>query len=125
MAVSLPKGSQGEVYDCPIGVSVLDFVYVSGPNEVDKAIANDSVKKFAIGIVVEKLSTTVARVQTTGKITGFSGLTENLPVFLSDSVLGGITQTPVTGSGKWLQILGMATDAADLSLQVNPPIGRT
>lgn len=124
MALSGPKGTQGEIYNCPAGVSVLDVVYVSSPNEVDQAVANDPAKKFAIGIVTEKPSSTVARVLTVGKILGFSGLTAGIPVFLSDSVAGGITQSPPSGSGKWLQILGMAADANALSLQVNPPIAR-
>ena len=124
MAVSGPKGTQGEIYNCPAGVSVLDVVYISNPNEVDQAVANDNAKKFAIGIVTEKPSPTVARVLTVGKVLGFSGLTAGTPVFLSDSVAGGLTQTPPSGSGKWLQILGMATDVNGLSLQVNPPIAR-
>ncbi len=125
MALSGPKGTQGEIYNCPAGVAVLDVVYISNPSEVDQAIANNSAKKFAIGIVTEKPSSTVARVLTTGKIVGFSGLTAGSPVFLSDSVLGGVTQVPPSGSGKWLQVLGMAADANALSLQVNPPTARS
>lgn len=113
-----------KTYNCPISLAVGDVVYSSAADEVDKAIANDIVKKHAIGIVFEKPADTVAIVVSIGKYSGFTGLTQGDPVFLSDSVLGGVTQTPPSGSGKWLQIIGMAVDTDKIDLAFSPPIKR-
>jgi hypothetical protein len=106
-------------------VAVGDAVYVSGPGAVDSAEANNIAKKFCIGFVSSKPNSTEAKILTTGLLIGFSGLTPGLPIFLSDSVAGAITQTPITGSGKWIQILGVAADVDKILIQISPPIKRT
>jgi hypothetical protein len=120
-----PPGVDGDLYDCDISTQIGDFVYVSGSNTVAPAIANNNTKKFAIGMVESKPSATEAIVLPLGKSPSiFSGLTPNLPVFLSPISLGGITQTPPTGSGVWRQIIGMATASDTLQILIQEPIKR-
>lgn len=114
----------GELFDSSPLTVAGDAVYLSNTNEVDQAIASDVSKKYAIGIVLSKPTATSARVALSGKISGFGALTFNQPIFLSDSILGGITQTPPIGASKWLQVLGVASDSSTIILQVSPPTTR-
>lgn len=117
-----PPGVAGDLYDCDIATQVGDVVYASAPNTVAPAISNDITRKFGIGVVESKPSPTEAVVLPLGKSPSvYSGLTVNLPVFLSPSSLGGITQVPPTGAGEWLQILGVATDSDTFQILIQEP----
>lgn len=115
----------GDIYDCPVGVNVLDVVYVSASNEVDQAIANDITKKLAFGIVTSKPTTVRAQVDTAGRVGGFTGLIVGAPVFLSDATLGGLTQNPPVGSDTWVQMIGVATSETEISVEVGQPMRRS
>jgi hypothetical protein len=123
MALSGPRGANGSIYSCPSTVEVNDFVYASNDDTVDKAQADALPKAHAIGVVIEKPSSTQARVQSFSRVGGFSGLTAGQPVWLSEAVAGAITQTPPTGSGEWLQMVGMAVASDKVELSLQQPIG--
>lgn len=113
------------VYAVPGTVSIGDFVYIAGSGIVDQAIANNVAKKYSIGVVIDIPVPGIGHVQVIGETPNiFSGLSVGMPVFLSDITLGGWTQTPVTGSGKWLQILGIAATDKSIHLQLEDPIRR-
>lgn len=57
-----------------------------------------------------------------GRILGLSGLTPGARYYLSDSVPGGLTATPVTGSGKVHQYVGSALSATVLNFEPDDPI---
>ena len=59
-----------------------------------------------------------------GEISGFVGLTPGAVYYLSDSVPGGVTNTPVTAAGRILQRIGVATSATTIDFEANPPIIR-
>ena len=59
-----------------------------------------------------------------GEISGFVGLTPGTVYFLSDTTPGGVTDTPVTASGRILQRIGVATSATTIDFEANPPIIR-
>ena len=59
-----------------------------------------------------------------GEISGFVGLTPGAVYYLSDSVPGGVTNTPVTAAGRILQRIGVATSATTIDYEANPPIIR-
>lgn len=59
-----------------------------------------------------------------GEITGLSGLTPGASYFLSNSVPGGITDTPITASGHILQYVGVALGATSLDFESASPVIR-
>lgn len=60
-----------------------------------------------------------------GEIPGFVGLVPGATYYLSDTVPGGITNTPITAAGRILQRVGVATSDTTLDFEVNPPIIRS
>jgi hypothetical protein len=76
------------------------------------------------GFVALKPTATSAKIQTTGDLAGFVGLTAGASYFLS-LVAGGITTTPPSlpadsGSGKVVQRVGIARNATTLVIQIDP-----
>lgn len=59
-----------------------------------------------------------------GEIPGFVGLTPGVVYFLSDTTPGGVTDTPVTITGRILQRIGVATSDTTIDYEANPPIIR-
>jgi hypothetical protein len=55
--------------------------------------------------------------QLEGIITGLTGLTPGARYYLSDSTPGGITATPVSGTGKIHQYVGQALSATELNFE--------
>lgn len=104
-------GSQ--FFNCPVGVSVGSIVYVSGANTVDKALAKKA-NPDAIGIVIRKPTTTTCLVISHGKAGVFSGLTPGGVYYLSADTAGEVTDTPPSGVGDKVQLLGIAINSTDL-----------
>ena len=94
-----------------------DLVNVNSAGQVRKADASND--RQAHGFVLAAISATASgTVFFENTITGLSGLTPGSRYFLSDSVAGGITLTPVTaGAGKISQEVGVAISATELSFE--------
>lgn len=113
-------------------LDALDLVNVwddSGTPKVRKADATDDTKP-AHGFVVEDVAGASfgpgdsVRVFYTGNVLrGLVGLVPNQPYFLSETA-GEITATPVTGTGKILQVVGYAISTTDLMFEPGEPITR-
>ena len=76
-------GGNVGLYSCPSGVAVLDAVYSTGADTVDKAIATSVATLPAIGFVLSKPTITTAVVQYDGELAGFTGLIPDMTYFLS------------------------------------------
>lgn len=106
------------VYNCPPGVAVLDFVYISGANTVDRANATSIATAPAIGIVLAKPTGITAQVMLgSGEITGFVGLVPGSLYFL-DTVDGSISIAAPAAAGNIVQRLGRAINATTLVVQM-------
>lgn len=113
-------------------LDALDIVNVwddGGTPKVRKADATDDTKP-AHGFVVESVTGDSfgpgdsVRVFYTGNILrGLVGLVPNQPYFLSETA-GQITATPVTGTGKILQVVGYAISTTDLMFEPEETIKR-
>ena len=83
--------------------------------------ANGATGKAANGYIANSVTSgNPATVYFSGLVTGQSGLTPG-PVFLSPSSPGGVTQTPpASGSGDYVQQVGMAVSATAYLFQPDP-----
>lgn len=101
-------------YDCDVGAAVEDIVVLSQTtdNKVESLTSN-IYTGLAIGQIVEKPTTTTAKVQVIGilAVTGAS-FSKGNPVFIDAT--GNLTTTvPTTGS---IQVMGTAISATDYML---------
>jgi hypothetical protein len=91
----------------------------------DASAANLS--KIANGYVIDSATSPAAVSVYTDRgaiIPGYTGLTPGAQYFLSGTVPGGITVTPVTASGQALQKIGIALSATELEFSPEPAIIR-
>lgn len=108
------------VADCPAPVAVDDLVYVTGPSvlgvvQVDIVDIADRNKMPAIGIVVEKLTSTHCRVLIQGEFTPTTTLTPGKRYFASAT--GSITEVrpvPAANGIAFVQPVGYAIDTSRL-----------
>jgi len=99
-----------------------DFVYIASDGGVAKASANSG-GFDADGFVVAGYTLgQSALVYLEGRNTALTGLTVGERYYLSASVPGGVTSTPVTGAGKRHQFLGRAVSATSISFEADDSI---
>lgn len=103
-------------FSCPSGVSEGDFVYFTGSNSVDLADSTVLTKSPAVGVVVNKPTTTSCLLAHEGKIDLFSGLTPGSLYFLG--VSGAISSTAPSSVGEVVQRLGVAINVTSLLLTI-------
>jgi len=100
------------------------FVYVRSDGQVANASATSGGNP-TIGFVLANFSAAAtALVYFEGRVTGLSGLTVGSRYYLSDSTPGGLTLTPVSGTGKLHQYLGRAVSATTLTFEADDHIVR-
>lgn len=93
------------------------FVYLKPDGKVALASAATGGSP-AIGFVLNGFAAaTPALVYFEGRVTGLSGLTVGSRYYLSDTVPGGLTSTPISGAGKLHQYLGRAVSATTLAFE--------
>ena len=112
---------------CLAGDAVGDGVYffaplLGGTPRVTKVDITDNGKMPAVGIIVEKSTSTTCFVQT-------SGLVENLPFSLSTGLRVFFTNSGLSDSipgttGDFAQIAGFATDTDSMVIDLGAPIRR-
>jgi hypothetical protein len=112
------SGTLSDTYTCPLTVAVLDAVYLSLANTVDKADANDPTKRPCVGIVRSKPTPTSAVVQVYGPLTGFVGLTPGASYYPSETP-GLITAVAPTVAPTSVQPVGYAKNSTDLQVMVD------
>ena len=109
--------SQIVTLNCDPSVAVRDVVYIVAPNTVAKATASGS--DHAVGIVHDKPTPTTASVVLSGKtLPVFFGLTSGAEYYLS--TVGGLTTTPPSVVGTFVQMIGTAQNPTTLLVNVGP-----
>lgn len=98
-------------------VNLHDAVYIGSANTVYQATAASPTPHAAIGFAVQIAGANV-RVRTDRIMTGFSGLTPALPIYLS-TVTAGVTQVAPVNPGEMVQELGIALTTTDILIKVD------
>lgn len=92
---------------CPSAAAVGDAVYISASGTVALSRADSSLTSRVDGFIYQKVSATNARIQTTGRREGLSGLTAGSLYYLDAVTAGKITTTPPAPPNKRV-IVGVA-----------------
>jgi len=120
----MPTGFGSDTRTVTAGETIAagDLIYISAAGTAFKADA-DAAGKAAQGGVLSGISSGGTGAAYFGSffITGLSGLTMEVPYYLS-STAGGITSTAPTGTGKIQQQVGYAVSATELYFEPQPPI---
>lgn len=101
-------------------MAVLDVVYFSSNDTVDKADASITAKARPVGVVESKPTTTTCKVVQIGVVAGYAGLTAGGSVWLSPTTPGGITQTALGTPGHTSVIVGEAKSATAIAVRLEP-----
>lgn len=105
-----------------VNLAAGDLVYIDSSGEVQLATAGAMAPFAACGFVLAAVTATnPADVFFEGIIPGFMGLTVGGRVYL-DTTAGGITQTPLTGSGELHQYVGKALSASTVLFEPDDAI---
>jgi len=109
--------------DCPASIVVGDWVYssgdiVAGVYQVAKADIADFDKLPAIGVVIEKPTTTTCVVKWEGYVDVFAGLSAHRVYYLQQDGTINVTPPP-GGAGYHVQRVGVALDANVLLVTPN------
>lgn len=113
----ITTGNAG-IYNCDVSVNIGDVVYLSSPDLIDKADADDILKQPLIGIVQSKNSLIEAIVLYTGELTGFVGLIPGSTYFLS-KISGQFTTDPPLDEGAIVQKVGFAKNSTTLVVLID------
>jgi len=107
------------------GLAQQDAVYISGNNTVDKANPTSSDSARFIGFYTDTAvgGSVSVRIQTTGLVTGFSGLTAGKYVYLHPSNSGKLTQDvgSIRSAKARIVQVGIATSTTDIIIDKQPP----
>lgn len=112
----MPVGVTADVYNANANgaISAGDLCYVDSGGLIARATGAVSGHP-AIGFSLTAVTTgNPATIYFSGSNTAVSGLTQGSRYYLSDTTAGGIVSTPVTGSGKLHQYVGIALTATRL-----------
>lgn len=104
--------------------SAAPFVYVRADGQIANASAASGGNPTIGFVVANAAAAASALVYFEGRVTGLSGLTVGSRYYLSDTVAGGLTLTPVSGTGKLHQYLGRAVSATTLTFEADDHIVR-
>lgn len=95
---------------------------VTGTATARKANATDTSKPCGGFVLAATTSPAAATVYLEGPITGLSGFTSGVKVFLSAATSGAITATAPAGSGNVVQFIGRAVTATTVNFEPDQPI---
>lgn len=123
-ATVMPVGVVADTYtgNASEALTAGDLVYINASGTVAKASATSG-GFDAMGFVLSTYTSgAAALVYLEGRNTAVAGLTVGSRYYLSDSVPGGLTSTPVSGAGKRHQYVGMAITTTSLSYEADDGI---
>jgi hypothetical protein len=107
---------------CDSGVAVRDVVYLDGSGVAQKADASSISTAPAVGLVLDKPTSTSCNVMAYGLMTGFSGLTIG-QLYMSETA-GSVTSTAPAGAGRVFQPVGRAVSATVVLVQIGTHVER-
>lgn len=107
--------------ECDLGLVVGQVVYIDSFGVLQAALADDISTGRVIGVMWDQDDSfgTPCGIKAVGPVAAYAGLTVGTEYFLSDSVAGGLTSTPPTGTGHVVQKIGTAIESDTLFVNVN------
>lgn len=120
----MPTGVGADTYsgNASGALTAGDAVYVQAAGTIARATAAAAGVGADGFVLAASASGAPATVYFEGRNTALSGLTVGSRYYLSDSTPGGVTATPVTGTGKLHQYLGKAISTTSLAWEADDPI---
>lgn len=117
----LPVGIGADTYTSTAAeaLSAGAFVYLTGTGTIANASGASGGNAARGFVLVASAATAAATIFFEGRNTALTGLTIGARYYLSDSVAGGLTATPVVGVGKKHQYLGSAVTATSLDSEID------
>jgi len=100
------------------------FVYVKADGTIANASGTSGGNPCTGFILSSAAQNAQATVFFEGRVTGLTGLTAGARYYLSDATPGGITASPVSGTGKLHQYLGRALTTSNLTFECDDHIVR-
>jgi len=96
-------------------------VYLDSFGVLQPALADDIATARVVGIVVEDTDSagSSSGIKQVGPLSAYVGLVPGTRYFLSDTVPGGITDTPPDGTGHVVHSVGIAVDPTTLYINTN------
>jgi len=118
-----------DMYNCTLGETVLDLVYQSAGDEVQRADASGLATMPAIGFIESKPTGTSCVITTSGILSGFlikyaggGGLTPDTTYFADPTNPGLITSVPPSVGGQVSQVVGYAKNNDELLVSMDDHI---
>lgn len=107
-------------FNTDVGTAVLDLVRVNGANSVTKIADNTDTEMPGgiFGVVSAKPTATTCEVTFIGVVSGFTGFTTGLPVYVS---VHGIASQAIPATGLW-QTIGFAVSTTELFVYIKTPL---
>lgn len=104
-------------------IAIRGVVYVTNAGQISNAQADAPTTAKAFGFASAAITGGASGpVRYNTVLSGFAGLTPGLPVFLSPTVEGEITQTAPIAQGQFVVRLGTAIGATEIEINIEPPI---
>ena len=100
-------------------VNIWNDAGVAKVRKADGSVVGKEVHGFVLDSVVDGAN---AMVYFEGRNTQLTGLTPGARYYLSDTLPGSVTATPVTAAGHIHQYLGVAVSATEINFEVSEPI---
>lgn len=122
-SVADATGSIRSTFTAAVNIAAREVVYISAANNVSLADNDGLVSSYVVGLAVATATATnPVEVQSSGLMSGFSGLTAGAIYYL-DSTAGAITATVPTGNRTIVRI-GYAKSATELFIDIQFLINR-
>jgi|SRR5579885_2140746 len=111
--ISLTNGDAGSH-------AIGDIVYISAADTAKKAKADAGATVPAVAVATGTIGNGASGTyQTSGILSGLSGLTAGAVYFLSDATAGAMTTTAPTTAGHYVQKLGVAISATEFMIDID------
>jgi hypothetical protein len=122
----MPVGIGADVFATTAGEALNsgDFVYIAANGSARKASAAAGGNPAVGFVLMSAASAASVTVYFEGSNTGLTGLTVGSRYYLSDTAAGGVTLTPVSGTGKLHQFLGRAYSTSAITTEIADHIVR-
>lgn len=111
--IRMLEGAMGRDFTLSGSINVGDAVYINTSGSILQARANLAATSQAIGVLValhdgdtSGVSGDRGTVCVFGPVSGFAGLIEGQPAYLSDDTAGGLEDAAPSGAGTWTHVVG-------------------
>ena len=115
----MPVGIGADTYTGTAGEALTagDFATVNGAGAIIRASAASGGADATGFVLANSANGAAATLYMEGRNTALTSLTPGMRYYLSDTTPGGLTNTPVTGTGKRHQYLGTAISTSSLAFE--------